>query len=125
MKLAALFAVVLVAAPAFAQRAQQTPNTPPPEGFYNGIPNAYDLLARPEALSNVNRIARPFPDCPANLDGADTAVVLADPGNADRPSVTEFARSLVPGKLVVFRTPDGKPMLCRFVSGDAPASAGQ
>lgn len=39
-------AVVLLAfaAPAFAQEAPA--NSPPPEGFYRDIPNAYDLLMR-------------------------------------------------------------------------------
>jgi hypothetical protein len=71
-----LAAAVCLAAPAFAQRVIPAPvvpptdQAPPPEGFYKDIPNMYDLLARPEALSNFSmaRDLRPLEGrriCPA------------------------------------------------------------
>ena len=71
MRLAAVFILALAAAPAFAQQAPQRDidpefavpapgqlgrETPPPEGFYRDIPNAYDLLLRPRALADLSRI---------------------------------------------------------------------
>jgi hypothetical protein len=52
MRLAAALVFALLSAPAFAQEAKERDHlaapmgAPPPEGFYRGIPNAYDLLAR-------------------------------------------------------------------------------
>jgi hypothetical protein len=50
-------AAVLLAAPAFAQEAPKAPVLPaPPEGFYNDIPGAYDLLLRMPDNSNITLV---------------------------------------------------------------------
>lgn len=53
MRFAARLILAVCAAPGIAQQAfdptrlAAQKQTPPPEGFYRGIPNAYDLAARP------------------------------------------------------------------------------
>jgi hypothetical protein len=69
-----LAAAAFVAAPAVAQRIVPAPVEPavkdaPPEGFYKDIPNMYDLLARPQALSSITLIngRRVCPAIPTDL----------------------------------------------------------
>jgi hypothetical protein len=101
-----LAAAALLAAPAFAQRVVPAPvvppadQTPPPEGFYKDIPNMYDLLARPQVLSNFSRarelrLLNGFRLCaylPENPTDKERAAQRA----CSAPAVNEFLRSLPP-----------------------------
>ena len=126
MRLAALVTVLLVCAPAFAQAPPKGPakDAPPPEGFYRGIPNAYDLLARPVVTGSITMIngRRIVPDCPllSEMSDKDKALRLAD-AERGRRLVQRSPGMLEPGEFSLYYDAEGKPALCEIQTEDRPA----
>jgi hypothetical protein len=96
-----LAAAALLAAPALAQEASKAP---PPEGFYKNIPNAYDLLLRPQVMNDFIQARelqlmegrRICPDLPANP--TDKERIVQDDCASVAPPVSEFVTSIAPFK---------------------------
>lgn len=62
MRLASAAAIVFLVTPAFAQQA----TAPPLEGFYRDIPDAYDLLLRPQQQATETEIVS---QCRLRIEG--------------------------------------------------------
>jgi hypothetical protein len=108
MRFAALVTVLLMSAPAFAQ-TPQTPakDAPPPEGFYRDVPNAYDLLLRPQAYNPLTMIngRRILPECPKSSTLSDTDKAIRRAHSAD-------------GTESLYQNADGDLKLCAIAKSD-------